>query len=227
MSEARQRAVLARLHALAKAEIAAALRLVDPGDSASLASVVVDVVPVIAERYGLAAGALAADWYEDQREAAEVAGYFSAQPAQLPSQGRYESMAAWVANKDDVEALVSGGVQRVIANAHRETVMESSFADPQAEGWARFSGGGDGSCAFCFMLISRGAVYRDGASAKFGAHDDCNCGAGPVWKGRDGIEKVRKYAKGARRREDSDGNAIGATAADQERAKEWIAQHLD
>jgi len=222
-SESQQQAVIARLVELAKAEIAAALRLVDPGDAAAVADVIYTYVPVIAERYGLAAGTLAADWYDELREAAEVGGYFRAIPAELPDAGRYQALAAWAATKDDVEALVVGGVQRIIANAHRQTVMQSSYADPRAEGWARFSAGGDGSCPFCFMLISRGAVYTD-RTAKFGAHDNCNCAAGPVWKGDRG--QVNAYRKSARRREEPDGTAAGSTAADQARARDWIAQNL-
>lgn len=224
--ESDQSSALRRLYELAKAAIRAALASVETTDSAAVAEVVVTVVPVIAERYGLAAGALAADWYDDEREAAEVAGFFQASPAELPDQGRYESMARWVADKDDVEALVTGGVQRVIANAHRETVMQASFEDPNAAGWARFSSGGDGSCPFCFLLISRGGVYTN-RTAHFGAHDNCNCAAGPVWKGAAGARKVKEYEKSARRREGEDGNAAGSTAADQERAKAWIAEHLE
>lgn len=222
-SEVQQQAALRALYDLAKREIADALKLVDIGDAAAVADVIYTYVPVIAERYGLAAGALAADWYDELRDAAEVSGYFRASPAELPDIGRYEALAGWAATKDDVETLVVGGVQRIIANAHRETVMRSAFADPRAEGWARFSGGGDGSCPFCFMLISRGAVYTD-RTAKFGAHDHCNCAAGPVWKGR--RSEVDKYRKSARRREDSDGNAIGPTRSDQARARGWIAEHL-
>ncbi len=222
-SARRQQAALQRLYELARRDIQAALALIDVGDAAAVADVIHTFVPVIAERYGLAAGSLAADWYDDMRDAAEVGGYFRAFPAELPTAGRYESLAAWAVSKDDVEALVAGGVQRVIANMHRETVMLSSFADPRASGWARFSAGGDGSCPFCFMLISRGAVYTD-QTAKFGAHDNCNCAAGPVWKGRRG--EVDKYRKSARRREDDDGKATGSTEADQARAREWIAEHL-
>ena len=221
--ESRQQAALRRLYDLAKREIAGALKLVDPGDAAAVADVIYTYVPVIAERYGLAAGALAADWYDDIRDAAEVAGYFRAIPAELPDAGRYQALAGWAATKDDVESLVVGGVQRIIANAHRETVMQSAFADPRAEGWARFSAGGDGSCPFCYMLISRGAVYS-GRTVKFGAHDHCNCAAGPIWKG--GRREVDKYRKSARRREDPDGTASGSTKADQDRAREWIAEHL-
>lgn len=225
MTEQQQSRALERIYTLAKRELRGALMLSEPGDSAALAEVVTTYVPVIAERYGLAAGTLAADWYDDLREQSEVAGYFRAIVPNLPDQGRYEAMSAWVIGKDDVEALIAGGLQRVIADMHRGAVMESSFADPQAAGWARFSGGGDGSCPFCYMLISRGAVY-DSATVKFGAHDSCNCQAGPVWKGRAGTQKVKQYQKSARRREGASGEPTGSTRADQARAREWIAEHL-
>ena len=215
-SEAQQQAALRALYDLAKREIADALRLVDIGDAAAVADVIYTYVPVIAERYGLAAGALAADWYDELRDAAEVAGYFRAIPAELPGMGRYEALAGWAATKDDVEALVMGGVQRIIANAHRETVMRSTFADPRAEGWARFARGAE-TCGFCFLLVSRGAVYTE-KTATFGAHDSCDCGAGPIWKGD--RRAVDTYRKSVRRRSEA------TTEADNARAREWIAANL-
>lgn len=214
--EAQQQAALRRLYELARREIADALKLVDPGDAAAVADVIYTYVPVIAERYGLAAGALAADWYDDMREAAEVAGYFRASPADLPDMGRYEALAGWAAGKDDIETLVSGGVQRIIANAHRETVMQSAYADPRAEGWARFARGAE-TCGFCYMLVTRGGVFRE-STATFGAHDNCDCGAGPVWKGDS--RTVDTYRKSVRRRSDA------TTDADNARAREWIAENL-
>ena len=215
-SEAQQQAALRHLYALARREIADALALVDPGDAAAVADVIYTYVPVIAERYGLAAGTLAADWYDELREAAEAAGYFQAAPAPLPTAGRYESMAAWVAGKDDIEQLVFGGVQRIIADQHRQTVMRSAFADPRAEGWARFARGAE-TCGFCYMLTSRGAVYTD-QSAKFGAHDNCDCGAGPIFKGQ--VRQVDAYKKSTRRR------SGGTTSTDNARARDWIAENL-
>ena len=174
-------------------------------------------MPVIAERYGLAAGALAADWYDDLREAAGIGGSFRADLAALPTAGRYEAMAAWAMSKDDIETLVMGGLQRIIANMHRETVMLSSFADPKASGWARFARGAE-TCGFCYMLVSRGAVYTD-TTAKFGSHDHCDCGAGPIWKNNP--RQVNAYQASAKRRSE------GTTDADNERARGWIADNLN
>jgi hypothetical protein len=54
-------------------------------------------------------------------------------------------------------------MQRRIANFSRDTITGSSIADPKAQGWERV---GNGECAFCSMLIGRGAVYSE-ASADF------------------------------------------------------------
>lgn len=225
MSEARQTEAVRRLFDLAKRDLRRAMSLVDMADSAAVADVLHTYVPIIAERYGLAAGALAADWYDDMRAAGEVRGSFRAEPADLPDAGRYESLVRWALTQTEIELLVAGGLQRIIANMHRETVMGASLADPQAAGWARFSGGSDGSCPFCYMLISRGDVYSS-KTAKFGAHDNCNCQAGPVWKGLAGARRADAYRKSTRRREDADGNMVGSSRADADRARDWIASNL-
>ena len=220
-SEARQGVALSSLLRMARADLGEVLSAVPLDDSAAVADAIYTHVPLIADRYGLAAGALAADWYEEMREAAEVRGTFAPILGELPGQGRWGALANWAASKDDIEALVAGGLQRTILDVYRQTVMRSAISDPRADGWARFAGGGDGSCGFCMMLISRGAVYSK-STARFGSHDNCNCMAGPVWRGRFGARKVDAYRKSARRREDAFGRAIGSTKADQERARAWI-----
>ena len=54
---------------------------------------------------------------------------------------------------------VSGGGRRAVLNGVR--------TDDRAIGWARLEGGGE-SCAFCKMLISRGAAYKSAGSAGLG-----------------------------------------------------------
>lgn len=74
---------------------------------------------------------------------------------------------------------------RHVEQAGRETIARQARADPAAKAWARGASGRE-TCAFCGMLIGRGAVYR---SAAFSAHDHCDCLAVPVfttaeWPGR-------------------------------------------
>ncbi|WP_294567600.1 hypothetical protein [uncultured Arthrobacter sp.] len=140
-----------------------------------------DTLPALIETYGMAAAALAADWYDEARVKAGVGGSFRAFPIEVRDPGA-PVLAGWALSEgktlDTARVLVAGGVQRRIANAARYTVARSSIADPRAQGWRRV---GDGSsCRFCSMLLGRGAVYTE-ASASFDAHDHCGCSAAPAF----------------------------------------------
>lgn len=142
-----------------------------------------DTLPRFVNIYGSAAATLGADWYDDLRDDSDARGRFRAIPADLPDAGRTEALARWgvtplyAAEPDFATTLakVAGGLQRIIANADRQSVMRSSVADRSARGWARV---GAGECEFCQMLIGRGAVYSE-ATADFDSHDHCGCFAVP------------------------------------------------
>jgi hypothetical protein len=144
-----------------------------------------DVLPGLTLIYGEAAVALAADWYDDLRDAAGARGRFSPVLADLPDRGRTDALAGWgvsplyAAEPDFDTALlkVAGGLQRIIVNADRQTVMASSVEDRAARGWERV---GAGECEFCQKLIGRGAVYTE-ATADFESHDHCGCIAVPAF----------------------------------------------
>lgn len=59
---------------------------------------------------------------------------------------------------DDDFANVLQFVVKQVENAGRRTQLWAVEDDPMVKGWARVQGGED-SCAFCAMLISRGPVY--------------------------------------------------------------------
>lgn len=175
-----------------------------------------DILPMLVRTYGLAAGTLAANWYDDLRDELNVERRFAAIVAELDDQGA-DVLARWgvkplLGDEPDwrrAQVLVEGGLQRRIANGARETVRISSIEDSQAQGWMR-AGGGD--CAFCDLLISRGAVYTE-ATADFAAHDHCRCTAVPAFRGRP--KPVRPYTPSARNVSD----------ADRARVREYLATH--
>lgn len=144
-----------------------------------------DTLPRFAATYGSAAATLGADWYDDLRDASDARGRFSAIPADLPDRGRTDALARWgveplyAAEPDFNTTLtkVAGGLQRIIANADRQSVMGSSVQDRSARGWERV---GAGECDFCQLLIGRGAVYTE-ATADFESHDHCGCIALPAF----------------------------------------------
>lgn len=175
-----------------------------------------DVLPALIRTYGQAAAAIAADWYDEAREVAEVAGSFRAIPASIETSGA-ESLALWATEKGSdlttIQTLIEGGMQRRIVNWGRETVMGSALSDPKADGWQRT---GVGSCDFCNLLIGRGAVYSE-SSADFASHDHCNCVAVPAFNGAP--RPVKPYTPGPREQTKAGG-------ADYDRAKAWIGDHL-
>lgn len=146
----------------------------------AVAAALHDILPALIERYGLAAGALAAHWYDDLRARREIRGAFTADVADIRDVGAHALVGWAAATATDYAAfqtLVAGGAQRRMANFARQTVMGSSVADPQARGWQRV---GAGECEFCSMLIGRGAVYS-AATADFESHDHCRCFAEPAF----------------------------------------------
>lgn len=142
-----------------------------------------DSLPRLMALYGSAAATLAADYYDDARDASAARGRFRAIPADLPDAGRTESLARWAvsplytATPDFAVALskADGGLQRIISNADRETVRFSSTQDPRA-GWMRV---GNGGCDWCAQFLDGEVHYVDGYD--FDAHDHCNCTAMPVF----------------------------------------------
>lgn len=187
--------------------------------AAEAAEALNDILPALIQQYGEAAALLAVEWYDDLREQIGVPGRFRAIAADIPDVGA-QSLTAWAAREatdlTTMQALILGGTQRRIANFSRRSVIDSTFADPRAEGWMRT---GIGECDFCRMLISRGAVYTE-KTVRFGAHDHDQCQAAPSWGRPSDVFDVDEYRRSTGRRSDR------ARAADNARAREWIADNL-
>lgn len=201
-----------QLNRLATNELAGMWRQVSNAVEARIA--LQDILPRLLRDYGEMAAAVAADWYDEARVAAEVGGAFTAVPASLGDQDP-DALALWATSKgtdlDSIKSLVEGGATKRINAWSRQTVMGSALADPRADGWQRVGAGGC-KTGFCDMLIGRGAVYSE-ATADFAAHDHCKCAAVPAFGGRP--RPVKPYKVGPRH-----GNE-----ADFERAQAWIASH--
>lgn len=77
-------------------------------------------------------------------------------------------------------------VENHIQTAGRDSVVDSASVDPDALGYARL-GTGRENCAWCNMLIARGAVYKTANAALLRSrdnqpyHDNCDCIAIPVF----------------------------------------------
>lgn len=178
-----------------------------------------DLLPELTAAYHGAAAAVAADFYDEVREQAGARGRFTPILLDPPSLGTDE-LVKWALDtaKDGTafQSLIAGGVTRRIANGARDVVTRSSIADPAATGWMRT---GAGSCNFCAMLISRGAVYTE-SSVDFAAHDHCDCGAAPAFNAEQVKAVQSEYVPSARRK------SANVRDRDNARARDWIAEHL-
>ena len=130
------------------------------------------VLAEVTDKYGYASAALAAEWFEDLRDAAGAARSHSAWAAATPSTERLEVLARWGvgplfgASPDPVTALslVSGGLARQVLSVGRDTLMESIASDPAGPTYARHASAN--ACAFCAMLATRGPVYTSETNAR-------------------------------------------------------------
>lgn len=208
------RTAITDLAVLADNDLRALWRQVNTPDEANAA--LRDVLPALTETYALAAATISADWYDDMRDMIEARGRFRAIPHDLTELGTdalagYAVTPLYQAEPDwrRAQVLAKGGLQLRIANASRYTVAGSSIQDPAADGWQRQ---GAGSCAFCAMLIGRGAVYSE-TGADFAAHDHCSCSAVPAFSGEP--RPVKPYTPSSR----------NITDADRARVREYLRTH--
>lgn len=186
----------------------------DVNARARVAAALHDLMPGLAAKYQLAAAAVAADLYEEDRAAHGVAGSFTAEPVDLADGGH--ALAGWslsTANTPTgLSGLLQGGLAKRIMQSGNQTIMRSSINDPGSDGWERQARGS--GCFFCRMLASRGAVYSE-ETADFSAHDHCHCVAVAAWSGH-GLP-VKPYTPSAR----------GSSKADRQRAVQWMKDHPD
>jgi hypothetical protein len=153
-------------------------------------------------QYSRVSAALAADFYDAQREAAGASGPFTVPLADPPPPEQTEASLRWAAKDlwprepedaspaqlepmdvrlDQAEKKAEAVAQKLVTDTGRGTVREAVRQDRQATAWARSAA--RGACAFCKMLAMRGAVFAQD-TADFRAHDGCHCGVIPVFKGQ-------------------------------------------
>ena len=160
----RQRA-LSTLTTLSKRDLAAIWRKLDLSRPDKLAEPLAQVLAEIADKYGAAAAALAADWYDEARDDAGAPGRFRAIVADPPDTERIGALSRWGvgplfgANPDGATALslLVGGLQRIVINQARDTTFGSVGLDPARPRYARHASAN--ACAFCALMATRGAVY--------------------------------------------------------------------
>lgn len=180
---------------LVQREVAALVMALEGQSPAVVREALLDLVPGVAGRYGDAAAALAMDYYEFAREAAEMPGMFIPPPAELAPPERFEGTIRWAIGSITGEApsftalalTLGGSVSRAVVDVATDTLVDGTQADEKAHGWTRILE--PGACGFCRMLADRGGVYTEN-SVRFSSHDNCRCSAAPQFSWGIGDRKV-------------------------------------
>lgn len=199
----------AALQRVTAASVAAAAQVAADanGSAVEVRATLLEAVPAVLAYYTDGSSALAADFYDDERERAGARGRFIAEPVIIDRAEKIRRAIAWATEPlfSDVGQTVGERLAPVVqletARPYRDTITENRRRDPEAVGWARVTAGG---CKFCRMLASRGAVYKE-ATARFASHPNCHCTAQPVFRGEQiGPEAdVLQYEASKRRMSDA------------------------
>jgi hypothetical protein len=180
------------------------------GSPAERRLILLDTMPDLVGYYSDGSSALAADFYEEERELAGARQAFRPELVVDDRTVKIRRAVAWATSPlfepgdDDAaaEELASGRLGEVIqlesARPYRSTITSNRQRDPEAVGWRRITSGG---CRLCRMLAARGAVYRE-STVRFATHPHCNCSAQPVFLGNDTGEtaSVMQYKASRRNR---------------------------
>ena len=153
------------------------------GSSEQRRSLLLDITPSVIAHFSDGSSALAADFYDDERERAAPPKLYIAEPVIVDRTVKIRRAVAWAADPlfGDEPEKAAGRLAEVVnletARPYRDTILTNRKRDPSAVGWRRITNGG---CKLCRMLADRGAVYMD-TTARFAAHPACKCTAQPVF----------------------------------------------
>lgn len=179
-------------------------RLIRPQDLEATVPDWIEAVRALVAQYGNASAVAAADFYDAERVAAAVTGRFTVPLLDPPPDGKVDSSLRWATKDlwprdpddpatieaqkqpidvrlDAAEKKAEAVVQKLVTDQGRGTVQEAVQQDRMAVGYARAAA--LGACAFCRLIASRGMVFKQD-TAGFRAHDGCNCGVIPVFRGQ-------------------------------------------
>lgn len=167
-------------------------------------AVLLEAVPGVVAYYSDGSSALAADFYDDQRDRAAPPKLYLAEPITIDRTEKIRRAVAWASdplfadNRELSSARLADVVQLETARPYRDTILTNRRRDPSAVGWRRVTNGG---CKLCRMLADRGAVYSD-QTARFATHGHCKCTAQPVFSTDDFGEEasVMQYMASKKRR---------------------------
>jgi hypothetical protein len=175
------------------------------GSAEERRALLLEATPAVVAHYSFGSSALAADFYDDEREREAPPKLYVAEPVIVDRTEKLRRAVAWASqplfgdNPEEAEGRLAEVVQLETARPYRDTILENTRRDPSAVGWRRVTR--SNSCKFCRMLADRGAVYLD-TTVRFAAHGSCKCTAQPVFSSSDYGEEasVMQYVASRKRR---------------------------
>lgn len=210
---------------LTQAGLAAALAValqrlwvdVAPGDADSLL-LLRQRAAVLVRQFSAASSTAAARAYSRERAASGVRSTFTVPHAPAPNAEQVAKSLSWSTRNiqtapapaeveqavEQAQSDMEGAATRLVLNAGRETTVLAVQEDRRARAWAREAR--PDCCAFCAMLSSRGAVYKNEHTAgrvankrfagegEFKFHDNCHCQAVPVFGEYEPTAHARQWA---------------------------------
>lgn len=151
-----------------------------------------DAVGQVVDEYGQMAASLAAQAYEEQRDAAAITDLFEVPLAESPPQEQVEATLRWATKDlwprdvedprttwaqaqpvavrlDSADRKTASAVEKLVLDVGRETTRQAARQDRQAVGYARAAA--LGACSFCRLMASRGMIYKSEGAAGRDAND--------------------------------------------------------
>lgn len=165
MTPAEHAAAQDALEVLANRDIVSLWRTLDLQDADLATRLLLPQIQEVVTAYGDLSGTVAADYYDEARQAANAPGRFVAQPAPAVPAGQIDALTRWSVTplwSQDPRygaalARLAGGAQRLIRRVERDTITSNARRDPASARYIRVPK--PDACAFCLMLGSRGPVY--------------------------------------------------------------------
>lgn len=140
----------------------------------TIRNVLLNVAPVLTDKYGQMATAMAAEWFEMVTGQTAVLSDLTI-PAAVEASVRYNAGGLWQGQREAALERIGASLVRHSLQPGRSTVATS--AGRHGMRYARAPRAG--ACAWCLMLASRGPVYTKQSARYTSAgdryHDDCYC----------------------------------------------------
>lgn len=172
----------ARAAEVAEKAVGAWLRANPDADVSEVREGIKDVLASIAESFDGAAATMAAEWYDESAELAHAklpsaVTETAYAPEQVDATVRYQVRKLIEGDRAAFAAACADLVRDQVSRSVNETVMANAKRDrKRGVRFARIATGSE-TCAFCYMLASRGAVYHNRKTAgefkHFHRHCDC------------------------------------------------------